>query len=229
MNETLRRALMHARLSEDDVAAHLQVDPKTVRRWLEGRTPYLRHRWALSALLALDEADLWPQFSVVRPRPDEIRAIYPHSGHIPQELWRTFFRSARQEIGILPSSGHFPPDDPGLLSVLRDQTEAGVRVLICLRAPDSPEAEQAVSRVRDTLAQTNQSDQADKVEIRLHDITLPNSIYRADTELIIFQRAFGVPTNATPGMHLRHIDGTGLAATYLESFHHAWANSESIT
>ena len=61
MNETLCRALLRARLTEDDLAAELQVDPKTVRRWLEGRVPYPRHRWALAALLGADEADLWPQ------------------------------------------------------------------------------------------------------------------------------------------------------------------------
>ena len=44
---------------DEDVAARLQVDPKTVRRWLEGRVPYPRHRWLLAATLGLDEADLW--------------------------------------------------------------------------------------------------------------------------------------------------------------------------
>jgi transcriptional regulator with XRE-family HTH domain len=44
MNESLRRALLRARLSEEDVAVRLQVDPKTVRRWLEGRVPYPQHR-----------------------------------------------------------------------------------------------------------------------------------------------------------------------------------------
>ena len=48
MNENLRRAMLRARLSEENVAAQLQVDPKTVRRWLEGRVPYLRHRWLLA-------------------------------------------------------------------------------------------------------------------------------------------------------------------------------------
>ena len=78
MNESLRRALLRARLSEEDVAARLQVDPKTVRRWLEGRVPYPRHRWPLAAMLGLDEADLWPQLGASRSRPQEIQAIYPH-------------------------------------------------------------------------------------------------------------------------------------------------------
>ena len=44
MNESLRRALIHARLREADVAARLNVDPKTVRRWLDGRVPYPSNR-----------------------------------------------------------------------------------------------------------------------------------------------------------------------------------------
>jgi hypothetical protein len=39
MNENLRRALIRAQLRETDIAARLNVDPKTVRRWLDGRVP----------------------------------------------------------------------------------------------------------------------------------------------------------------------------------------------
>jgi transcriptional regulator with XRE-family HTH domain len=132
LNETLRRALMHARLSEEDVAAHLQVDPKTVRRWLEGRTPYLRHRWALAALLELDEADLWPQLRTARSRSDEVRAIYPHSGNIPRKVWLEFFQSAQQEIDILVDSEPLPADDRGILDLLLDRIEVRVKLLVCL-------------------------------------------------------------------------------------------------
>jgi transcriptional regulator with XRE-family HTH domain len=66
LNESLCRALLRARLTEGDVAARLQVDPKTVRRWLEGRVPYLRHRWAIAAMLGVDETDLWPQLRTTR-------------------------------------------------------------------------------------------------------------------------------------------------------------------
>ncbi|GAA0397737.1 hypothetical protein GCM10009530_56760 [Microbispora corallina] len=58
MSETLRQALATARLQAVDVAAALGVDPKTVDRWLKGRTPYPRHRWAIADLLKLDEGDL---------------------------------------------------------------------------------------------------------------------------------------------------------------------------
>lgn len=35
----LRRAFAEAGVTEHDVATRLGVDPKTVRRWLEGRRP----------------------------------------------------------------------------------------------------------------------------------------------------------------------------------------------
>ncbi len=61
MNEPLRRALLRARLREVDVAARLGVDPKTVRRWLNGRVPYPHNRTAIAELVGADEADLWAE------------------------------------------------------------------------------------------------------------------------------------------------------------------------
>src|SRR6266567_3697184 len=121
LNETLRRALLRARLSEDDVAARLQVDPKTVRRWLEGRVPYLRHRWALAGLLDADEADLWPEVRAAitaRSRPVEIRAIYPNRHAVPRDARLSLFGSAERDIGILACSGLFLAREPGVLGVL---------------------------------------------------------------------------------------------------------------
>ena len=138
MNETLCRALLQARLTEEDVAAHLQVDPKTVRRWLEGRVPYLRHRWALAALLGLDEADLWPHLRRTRSRPEEVQAIYPHLDAVPEALWLRLFRSAEREIGILADSAQPVAGYPRVLAALAEKAAAGVRVRVCLPDPDSP-------------------------------------------------------------------------------------------
>jgi hypothetical protein len=62
--EPLRRALVGARVREADVAEALGVDPKTVQRWLGGRVPQPRHRWALADMLAVHEYDLWPHLAV---------------------------------------------------------------------------------------------------------------------------------------------------------------------
>src|SRR5215471_18192246 len=106
----LRRALFRARLGEEDVAAQLGVDPKTVRRWLEGRLPYPRHRLAVSHLLGADEADLWPEILADRgtqSQPEEIKVVYPHRWAVPREVWRQLFESAEHEIDILAYSGLF--------------------------------------------------------------------------------------------------------------------------
>jgi transcriptional regulator with XRE-family HTH domain len=222
VNETLRRALLQARLSEEDVATRLEVDPKTVRRWLEGRLPYLRHRWALAALVGLDEADLWPQLRSARSRPDEVRAIYPHRDSIPLEAWQDFFRSARHEIGILANSGLFLAEDPAILATLHNRAAAGVRVRICLRNPDSPGARDAATRSRDALALYERLPEGGNAEIRLHGVTLNNSIYRAGDELLVVQRAHGVPSGRAPVLHLRRSANADMVTTYLESFQRIW-------
>ena len=154
MNENLRRALLRARLSDEDVATRLEVDPKTVRRWLEGRTPYLRHRWALAGMLDLDETDLWPQARTTRPHPAEVRAIYPHRDSVPRELWLDLFRSAEREIDILDSSSLFLAADTEILATLTNRAKAGVQERICLADPDWPGASDAPDHTREALSHT---------------------------------------------------------------------------
>jgi transcriptional regulator with XRE-family HTH domain len=83
LNEAFCRALLRAGLTEEDVAARLDVDPKTVRRWMEDRAlPYRRHRWALVAMLGTGETELWPQLRS-QSRPEEVKAIYPRFSAVP--------------------------------------------------------------------------------------------------------------------------------------------------
>lgn len=49
-NEQLRRAMATGRRDVAAVARAAHVDPKTVQRWLSGRVPRPRHRWAVADL-----------------------------------------------------------------------------------------------------------------------------------------------------------------------------------
>ena len=237
MNETLRRALLRARLSEDDVAARLQVDPKTVRRWLEGRVPYPRYRWVLSGLLDADEADLWPEVRAAiaaRSRPAEIKAVYPSRHAVPRETWLSLFGSAEREIGVLACSGLFLAREPGVLDVLADRARDGLRVRICLRGPDGPvnaedSAEEGASEVdtvglREAIGLFGKLRDRRGVEIRLHRTTLYNSIYQADDQLLVSQHAYGIPGVRAPVLYLRSADGD-LVATYLDAFERIWTGA----
>ena len=54
-NEHLRTAITHAGLTLEEFADIVQVDVKTVQRWLAGRTPYPRHRARVAGALDTTE------------------------------------------------------------------------------------------------------------------------------------------------------------------------------
>jgi len=231
MNEALCRALLQARLSEEDVAAGLQVDPKTVRRWLEGRVPYLRHRWALAAMTGLDERDLWPQLRPARSLPEEVVAIYPHRDAVPSAVWLQVLASARREIAILDAGGLFLAGLPGAAATLAARAQAGVRLRICLADPDFPaDAQGAASAASGAtaaagaiLASCGSLRGSGDVVIRVHRVTLPSSVWRADDQLLVCQHAYGVPAGKSPVLRLRQAGG--MAGEYLDSFERVWAGA----
>ncbi len=241
MNETLRQALVRARLREDDVAGHLGIDPKTVRRWLDGRVPYARHRAAMAELVGMAENDLWPGAGgplTARTRPDEMGTIYPHRWAIPREAWARLFSSAEHEIGILAYSAMFLAEDAGILRILHDKAGHGVMVRIALGDPDSPHVAERgteegigdamAAKIRNALTLYRPLRGADNVEVRLHQTVLYNSIYRADDQLLINQHAYGIPAAHAPVFHLRKTDTGDVVATYLESFDRIWASATPL-
>ena len=241
MNENLRQALLRARLREDDVAARLNVDPKTVRRWLEGRLPYPANRTALADLLSANESDLWPEArSPLAPqtRPEELVTVYPHRWAIPRETWVQFFSSAEHEISILAYSALFLAEDAGLLRILADKGRRGVNVRAALGDPNSPQvvergAEEGIgdamaAKVRNALALYRPLYAVPNVELRLHTAVLYNSIYRADGQLLVNQHIYGISAAQAPTFHLHKIDGSDMTASYIESFLHVWSVSKPL-
>ena len=60
-NERLRDALLRKGLTPEQAATAINVDAKTVERWItKGRNPYPKHRHALAALVRESESFLWP-------------------------------------------------------------------------------------------------------------------------------------------------------------------------
>ena len=241
MNEPLRLALLRARLREDDVAARLGVDPKTVRRWLNGRVPYPHNRAAIAELVSTDEADLWPDTGgplAVRARPEELRTVYPHRWAVPREVWIRLFGSAEREIDILAYSALFIAEDTGILQVLDDKGRAGVTVRIALGDPDGPHAaqrgqEEGVSdampaKIRNALTLYRPLGMVENIEIRLHRTVLYNSIYRADYQLLVSQHAYGIPPAQAPVFRLCGSSTGDMTAVYLDSFQRVWASATPL-
>lgn len=215
MNEPLRRALLHARLREEDLAAILDVDPKTVRRWLSGRVPYSKNRAAIAEIVGVGEAELWPEAGgplTAKIRPDELGMVYPQRRAIPRKIWAEFFSSAEHEIDILAYSAVFLAQDESILRILAAKSREGVSIRIALADPDNRKiaehdkeegiSEAVSAKVRSALALYRPLADAENVEIRLHQVVLYNSIYRADDQLLVNQHTYGTPVARSPVFYL---------------------------
>jgi transcriptional regulator with XRE-family HTH domain len=233
LNENLCRALIRARLTEEDVAARLQVDPKTIRRWLEGRVPYLRHRWAIAAMLGVDETDLWPQLRTTRTRPDEVIAVYPSRDTMPRDVWLHLFGSAHHEIGILDDADQPIAADHAIVDTLGERARSGVKLRICLYDANASTSAQGVgcsdggdtptARMGEGLAIYAPLRENGDVEIRLHQGAVYNSIYYADDQMLVSQRAYGIPSRSAPVLLLQRAEDSGMAAAYFDAFEGAWS------
>jgi transcriptional regulator with XRE-family HTH domain len=241
VNEPLRRALLRARLREDDIAARLGVDPKTVRRWLNGRVPYPHNRAAIAELVGADEAELWPDAGgplAARTRPEELGTVYPHRWAVPREVWERMFASAEREIAILAYSALFLAEDAGLLQILADKGRAGIMVRITLGDPDGPNVAQrgeeegigdAMSaKIRNALTLYQPLSAVENIEIRLHRTVLYNSIYRADDQLLVNQHAYGIPAAQSPVFCLSSTGSREMTALYIDSFMRVWASAAPL-
>jgi transcriptional regulator with XRE-family HTH domain len=234
-NERLRTAMLERGITPADLAEALKVDPKSVERWISGRTPYRRHRYAVAARLGVDEAYLWPDAIGVEQAASasesEIISIYPHRWAVPSELWRNIFNSAQREIGVLVYSGLFLSEDAGVHRIFREKADVGARVRVLLGDPDSEVVaqrntdegiESLAAKIKNAIVMYRPLLGLDGIEFRLHNTVLYNSIYRADEQLLVNTHIYGTPASQAPVFHLRRVAGGGMVSTYLDSFEQVW-------
>ncbi len=177
-NERLRAALLERGLTPVKLSDELGVDHKTVERWVGGRLPYRRHRYALAARLGVDEAYLWPDAlsdgQVAAASRSEVVAVYPHRSDVPRAVWERLFSAAEREIGVLVYAGLFLAEDTALQKILAGKARAGVPVRVLLGDPQSPQvadrgADEGVddamaAKIRNALVLHRELRQADGAE-----------------------------------------------------------------
>jgi hypothetical protein len=130
-------------VSVKSLADHTGVDTKTIERWLQGRTPHPRHRWATASLLLEDETYLWPETTDPRrasaASQDELVGLYARRGDVPVDLWWQLFTGAQRHIDVLVYAAGFLPElHPGLINLLRTKGREGCRVRVTLGDFTSP-------------------------------------------------------------------------------------------
>jgi hypothetical protein len=235
-NERLRAALLESGLTPYTLGDELGVDHKTVERWIQGRTPYRRHRYVVATRLGKDEVYLWPDAltrdQVTAASESEVLTIYPHRSDVPRDAWARLFEAADQEIGVLVYAGLFLAEDAVAQKILIDKARSGVKVRFLLGDPDSSAVAERgrdegvddamAAKIRNALVMYRELRSTEGAEFRYHQTILYNSIYRADDQLLVNTHVFGVTAARAPVWHLRKVAGGEIMSTYLESFERTW-------
>ena len=130
VNDRLRTAMEAAGLTTDAVATQLDVDAKTVERWIAtGRTPYPRHRVAFARLVGTDPGKLWPSArDATAPAAAELVQLYPSRGAVPTHLWFELLEASNRSVDLLFYSALFLSDGHAeLANAIRRAASRGTR------------------------------------------------------------------------------------------------------
>jgi hypothetical protein len=121
-------------------AEQLDVDPKTVERWIAGRVPHRGHRQKLATMLAENETYLWPDVDSSRELitgQAELDTLYPHRSDVPRDVWRRLLSEVVEQLDVLVYAGLFLPEQfPDLTELLRDRLASGCQLRVALGDPD---------------------------------------------------------------------------------------------
>lgn len=242
-NERLRATMTARGMTAQSLAAVVDVDPKTVERWVNtGRVPYVQSAVKVAEALEEDAMFLWPTLRrgrSAKAMPPEVVAVYPSRAQVSPAMWSAFFDSAVENIDILVYAAVFLHESVvGFNELLTGRARSGCHVRIAVGARDSPNVAARgreerfghgiESRCELALMHYRPLVDVANIEVRTHGTTLYNSIFRADGELMVNTHVWGVNAFGAPVWHLRD-NGTGpMATTYRRSFDAVWEQAVAI-
>ncbi|MEV6656247.1 DUF5919 domain-containing protein [Nocardia fluminea] len=240
MNVRLQTVLHQRGIAPESLAAVCQVDPKTVGRWLGGRVPHPRHRQRVAHHLRVEEGFLWPPVVDERAVPAnvELVATFHNRAEVPRETWLSLLNNATEQIDVLVFSGtFFAQSNPRVAHTLIERAREGARVRMCFGNPGSRAvidrgSEEGLgpgtlaAKIRGSLTYYRPILSVDRCEVRLHETTLYNSLFRFDDTLLVNPHIWGQPASANPVFQLRRVNEIGWFDNYCESFDAIWADAQ---
>jgi transcriptional regulator with XRE-family HTH domain len=240
-NNRLRGAMLAARVTIEGITEATGVDPKTVHRWLNGRVPHARHRWAVATLLGEDEAELWPNSGRSRPSVgvrSEVVAAYGKRDDLPPSAWEDLLLGARSRIDMLGYALYFLTEQqPDLLELLASRPP-GCQTRILLADPNCVQVRYRdaeagapgalAARIRSTLHFLHALGPRPAMEIRHHTAPAYNSVFRFDDHMLVTPHLHGTPGGESPLLHLRNLGPDGLFVSFLGHFESLWKVSVPV-
>ncbi|MFG2184431.1 hypothetical protein [Nocardia iowensis] len=152
-------------------------------------------------------------------------------------MWLSLLREATEQIDVLVFSGtFFVQSNPQVVKMLAERALQGTRIRLCFGDPggEAVAARGHEEGIGDTLAAKVRASltyyrpllSEEGCEVRLHDTTLYNSMFRYDDNLMVNPHIWGQPASANPVFQLRRVDDTGWFDNYTESFDAIWAEAK---
>lgn len=243
-NERLRVLLERSGYTTVSLAEHVGTDPKTVARWVStGRVPHRRNAHTVARVLKADIFHLWPELGEPREEPaitSEILCFYPDRGSVPAGLWYELLETAKRNVDVLVYAGLFLADNradlPGLLA---KKAEEGVGVRVLLGDPTSEAVtrrgeEEGIgnamsARIELTMAYLRPVFGRPGVDVRLHETTLYNSLFRFDDTLLVNTHVYGFPAAHNPVIHMRRATDSGIFDHHMSGFAKVWERSTPVS
>jgi len=239
-NEPLRKAMADARITIETLGRAVSVHPKTVQRWLAGRVPHPRHRWAVADLVGIREEVLWPNAKTSSTSSmtgtSEILAAYAHRAEVPSHVWHDLFDQAKTQIDLPGYAMLFLPEaNPRLVDQLKDKAAAGCAIRIALADPKSQavadrDQEEGLggaipARIRTTLHHFADLKDQEGISLHFHATRMYNSLFRFDEEMLVTPHLHAQPGYASPVLYLRRIGSHGIFDNFAQHFERVWITS----
>ena len=230
-NERLRAAIHQAGLDPDELAARLQVDVKTVQRWIAGQTvPYTRHRARVAQALGRSEHELWPEVAAEPDQEDprrEVLGFWPQGNDLRAPDWRALMKDAVEQIDLLSLSLLDVVSAAGITDTLQAKAGAGCQIRVLIAAPDSVWVSGAARELgqdeTDYVGHTELEREIELargyleplvgregIEVRQFYAERPNTILRFDQQMLVSFHLHGVPREHAPLLHLQRRGDGGL-------------------
>ena len=224
MNERLRAAMAAKGMEIEILARVVDVNPKTIQRWLGGRVPHPRHRWKICDALGQAEQELWPEVSLGASgvhHTSEIVAAYAHRADAPSQLWSGMLDRVQTNVDLLGYAMlFFPEQHPRLAEIISQKCANGLRVRIALADPDCDEvkARDALEnlggtlpgRIRSSFTHLGPLLSTVGFEIRYHRVPLYNAIYRFDDQMLVTPYLYKLHGYQHPLLHLKRLGPAGV-------------------
>ena len=229
--------MLNAEVTPVRLAQLVEVDVKTVQRWLtEDRMPYPVTRHRVAQALAAEETYLWPRLledglGEERDGADCV-SVWPTRTAISSEMWHNLFGRTVRQLDILVYAGEFLMETLDLSDVLRFKADRGATIRVLVGDPRSAAVQERAGEFgtswgaescRMTLAYLEDVVGAG-VCVRSHRTTLYASLFRFDDTLLVNAHAYAIQAAQSPVFRL----GAGrsqLFGFYLDAFERVWASA----